>query len=331
MSTETISVGFLTSLQVGEELPVDPRMPASTSSSSNAHPHGSARGALKPSPNSFHAMVSTIIFVEEDPTDMEETSDRSTSQNHPSLPAKKQKKVEKDHEEENVEVEPDTKKKNQQQEGEEKREEGRMEVIRVSLMAILRDPTGATPPLECHLASAQFSVQQDAAPTTDATPMEEKGKKGSSPKSSAISTTVKEDSIAGLLSGRKRSRGGQEGAVASVRLRAPLAFSCPRSPTSNTSRANRDSSREAKQNEAGVSSKESQNMTEEDWEEGRRRVDHLRVDVENIDAKTGARLGTYEGPRRFAVRLAGLQETTLTQTQIELLLKKSKQNLSQRK
>lgn len=50
------------------------------------------------------------------------------------------------------------------------------------------------------------------------------------------------------------------------------------------------------------------------------KVQQLQVEVEKVDPRTGARTGVYDGPRIFSIGLAGLQNTTLSNAQIQLLL-----------
>lgn len=52
-------------------------------------------------------------------------------------------------------------------------------------------------------------------------------------------------------------------------------------------------------------------------------VHHLHAKVHLIDPVSGESQGAYRGPRQFVVRLSGLQETTLTAQQVELLQRQS--------
>lgn len=51
------------------------------------------------------------------------------------------------------------------------------------------------------------------------------------------------------------------------------------------------------------------------------RVNYLTVEVEVVEPQTGASRGRYKGSRRFAVRISGVQDTELTEQQVEMVRK----------
>lgn len=237
MSVRSISLGFFSSIRPGDVLRVDPPPPSPSSSSSSS---SSSSRALKSPSNMFHAMVSTIFFVEEP---HQKGSNQNTVRDGDHSAKRKD-----DEKESSARIN----KKRKKDGGEEEavREKTQAEMVRVSLLATVYHPeTPTVPPLVFHIASALFSSSEEE-------------------------TT-------------------KEACEVAFRLRMPLIFQSGHPAASSAS--------------------------EGDFPEGVV-VQQLQVEVEKVDPKTGARTGVYEGPRMFAICLAGLQNTTLSSAQIQLLL-----------